>query len=68
MSNDLIVFASEDENHLAPLPPWKILVVDDDHDIHLSTSLVLKNTQLLGRTSWKATLPGLIWSPKFGGF
>ncbi|QLI82848.1 EAL domain-containing protein [Chitinibacter fontanus] len=50
MNDDFLVFANEDQpNSELALPPWAILVVDDDHDIHLSTSLVLKNTQLLGR-------------------
>jgi diguanylate cyclase (GGDEF)-like protein len=50
MNDDFLVFASEDqaESNLSP-SPWAILVVDDDHDIHLSTSLVLKNAPLLGR-------------------
>ncbi|WP_373975643.1 EAL domain-containing protein [Chitinibacter sp. SCUT-21] len=50
MHDDTLIFASEEQEQPEWQPsPWAILVVDDDHDIHLSTSLVLKNTQLLGR-------------------
>ncbi|WP_348945306.1 EAL domain-containing protein [Chitinibacter sp. FCG-7] len=50
MSDDLLVFANEDlPGAESTLPAWPILIVDDDQDIHLSTSLALKNTQLLGR-------------------
>jgi signal transduction histidine kinase/DNA-binding response OmpR family regulator len=32
------------------LPPWKVLIVDDDIDIHEMTQLALKNFQFAGRT------------------
>jgi diguanylate cyclase (GGDEF)-like protein len=50
MSDDFLIFAQEDPvTEGSCLAPWPILVVDDDHDIHLSTRLALKNTTLLGR-------------------
>ncbi|QLG87491.1 EAL domain-containing protein [Chitinibacter bivalviorum] len=49
MNDDLLIFSNEDQPSGLNLAPWSILVVDDDHDIHLSTALVLKNVQLLGR-------------------
>lgn len=30
--------------------PWKILIADDDHDVHTSTCLALRNTQFKGRS------------------
>lgn len=30
-------------------PPWEVLVVDDDDQVHLVTEFVLRNTTLLGR-------------------
>ncbi|WP_353572951.1 DUF3369 domain-containing protein [Candidatus Albibeggiatoa sp. nov. BB20] len=33
-----------------PLPPWKILIVDDEHDVHTMTKLSLKEFEFVGRT------------------
>ncbi|MEK7991585.1 MAG: DUF3369 domain-containing protein [Thiotrichaceae bacterium] len=32
------------------LPPWKILIVDDEHDVHTMTKLSLKEFEFSGRT------------------
>lgn len=31
------------------LPPWRILVIDDDPDVHATTAFALSGTQILGR-------------------
>ncbi|WP_273429193.1 bifunctional diguanylate cyclase/phosphodiesterase [Chitinibacter tainanensis] len=49
MSQDYLQFAPEDPHQQPGSPPWQILVVDDEEDVHLSTQLVLKNLLLLGR-------------------
>ncbi|MCV6638781.1 ATP-binding protein [Candidatus Albibeggiatoa sp. nov. NOAA] len=32
------------------LPPWKVLIVDDEHDVHTMTKLSLKEFEFAGRT------------------
>ncbi|MBS1197241.1 MAG: hypothetical protein H6R18_1026 [Proteobacteria bacterium] len=32
-----------------PLPPWRILIVDDDEDVHQSTVFALRDALILGR-------------------
>lgn len=32
------------------LPPWRILIVDDDEDVHQSTVFALRDAQILGRS------------------
>ena len=38
---------------IEPMTPWKILVVDDDFDIHEVTELALKSDYSM--SSWKMT-------------
>jgi diguanylate cyclase (GGDEF)-like protein len=47
--NDLVVFRSEPENHRSAdnTEPWKILVVDDDEQVHKVTSLALSDVKIL---------------------
>ncbi|MBF0160956.1 MAG: DUF3369 domain-containing protein [Magnetococcales bacterium] len=53
--NDAIAFASEGEADAnttpcqSPPPPWKILVIDDDADVHTLTQMVLRGYQFQGR-------------------
>ncbi|WP_339459157.1 putative bifunctional diguanylate cyclase/phosphodiesterase [Pseudomonas sp. EA_105y_Pfl2_R69] len=47
------LFAFDDETHpdnRSPTQPrWRILIVDDDQDVHQSTCFALANTEILGR-------------------
>lgn len=50
--DDFLFFAKEiaqEEQAKAPRPNFKILLVDDDLDVHLSTRLALKNFSFAGR-------------------
>lgn len=58
MSSDaLIPFLQEPDSPEAPapqtdlpvLPPWRVLVVDDDRDVHDSTGYALRGLELVGR-------------------
>ena len=46
---DDLLFADEDSGHHNGLPPWIVLVVDDEPDIHAVTRLTLENAQFSGR-------------------
>jgi len=51
-NDDKLIFAAEkkpEQPHSATLPPWKVLVVDDEESIHHITNLVLKNFTFDGR-------------------
>ena len=52
-SGDLILEDDEPADHLAPaMPdalPWRILIVDDDVDVHVVTKFALSNTHFQGR-------------------
>jgi response regulator RpfG family c-di-GMP phosphodiesterase len=44
--SDELIFAAEDtpvNDEAAPLRPWKILIVDDDEEVHSITKLALRN-------------------------
>ncbi|MCK9371972.1 MAG: EAL domain-containing protein [Sulfuricurvum sp.] len=43
MLNDEIVFLPEDEQPSSNREAWKILIVDDDHEVHSFTKLALRN-------------------------
>lgn len=50
--NDVIDFLEEDADTLAPemgLHPWKILIADDDSNVHETTLLALSGVRILGR-------------------
>ena len=53
--DELFIFAEEDESkELLALPPegnnrWKILIVDDDKDVHDATEFTLRGTLILNR-------------------
>lgn len=52
--SDTLVFADESEDELPPSPPvmgeaWKVLVVDDEKEVHSVTELVLKNFEFENR-------------------
>lgn len=50
--NDELIFAAEEENHKEPLflnERWKILVVDDDVEVHSFTKLALHDFTLHGK-------------------
>ena len=50
MSHDDLVFADEAEDGSAsPAPAWRILVVDDDADVHSTTTFALGNVEMQGR-------------------
>jgi len=54
MSEDLIQFASESDpvkktNSYFSLPPWKLLIVDDDPEVHNVTKFVLHEQRIHGR-------------------
>lgn len=50
-SDEAPLFAAEEETIIAPRPlqPWRILVVDDDADVHKATVYALGNTTVLDR-------------------
>jgi CheY-like chemotaxis protein len=49
-SNDQLVFADEsDEVELEELPPWKLLIVDDEPDVHSVTRMVMNGFRFDGR-------------------
>lgn len=48
--NELISFAAEHSPTLDELPcPWRVLVVDDDGEVHQATRYALEGVRLLGR-------------------
>ncbi len=51
MSDDELVFAEDEDSPGADAPgaPWKLLVVDDDEEIHSVTTLTLANFEFEGR-------------------
>ncbi|MCH8529834.1 MAG: DUF3369 domain-containing protein [Saccharospirillum sp.] len=47
---DKLIFAEEQDSPVASAhPPWKILIVDDDEEVHSITRLALKSFQFDGR-------------------
>ncbi|MFC4154902.1 EAL domain-containing protein [Massilia aurea] len=48
MTDDL-VFADEVDATVTTRPPWRILVVDDDADVHSTTTFALDNVVMQGR-------------------
>ena len=48
-SDDDLVFAEEDDEGHGDLPPWIVLVVDDEPDIHAVTRLTLEGARFEGR-------------------
>lgn len=53
MTDELIRFISDTESQGAlqttEVSPWKILVVDDDHEVHSTTRFVLRDQSIFGR-------------------
>ena len=49
MDDDSLDFLDEDDDQAAPLRAWKILIVDDDPDIHDVTKLALTGLEFNGR-------------------
>ncbi|MBK8971473.1 MAG: EAL domain-containing protein [Hahellaceae bacterium] len=47
--DDLIVFENESDDKGSEATPWKVLIVDDDDDVHRATFYSLKGTEVLGR-------------------
>ncbi|GAB3453256.1 EAL domain-containing protein [Massilia terrae] len=49
--SDGLVFADEIPRHgaRAPEPPWRIMIVDDDADVHTTTTFALSNMEMQGR-------------------
>ena len=51
-SNDDLVFlddSEDDSEDVADLQPWRVLVVDDDQDVHEATRFGLAHLLILGR-------------------
>jgi diguanylate cyclase (GGDEF)-like protein len=50
-TDDLLVFDEPDPTDEAPIATavWKVLLVDDDHDVHATTRLALGNVHIEGR-------------------
>lgn len=50
-ADDNLIFAPESEpEHRQPVPDgWRVLIVDDDPDVHSSTEFALRGKQILGR-------------------
>ena len=47
------LFASEPANNATPLvaaPPWKVMLVDDEEDVHAALRLTLADVQVDART------------------
>jgi len=49
MQNDEFLFAHEDAEPVRNECAWRVLVVDDEPDVHQSTLLALRNVQILNR-------------------
>ncbi|THF63681.1 EAL domain-containing protein [Pseudothauera nasutitermitis] len=51
MNDDLLEFSDELPAHALarPRPVWKVLIVDDDEDVHRSTELGLASVEVVGR-------------------
>lgn len=53
MSDEELSFVSEEDDSCGPTVPdgrcWRILLVDDDEDVHLATLYALKGIEILGR-------------------
>lgn len=47
--SDELLFAEEEESLSGGLPPWTVLVVDDEPDVHAVTRLALEKAQFAGR-------------------
>ncbi|UUX51356.1 DUF3369 domain-containing protein [Nisaea acidiphila] len=47
--NILDFLVDEPEDSAASAEPWKVLIVDDDHDVAATTSLVLRDVEVEGR-------------------
>ena len=51
--DDLIAFTDESEERDLPAtagpPPWKVLIVDDDPEVHSVTRFVLQDLRIFGR-------------------
>lgn len=52
MNEELLVFASDEisDNVMSQLESWRVLVVDDEPEIHHVTKMVLKDTEFDGRS------------------
>jgi diguanylate cyclase (GGDEF)-like protein len=51
-SDDDLLFIDEDRNLREPAkqePRWRIMIVDDDHDVHEATEFALSGVEILGR-------------------
>ena len=51
MSDDDQLLLLEDDDAPAPHapPPWRVLVIDDDHEVHEATRFALRDARILGR-------------------
>ena len=53
LDDDILLFAEEDDLTLpsgtSPQPCWKVLIVDDDRDVHEATELALRTVRILER-------------------
>ncbi|TWA85042.1 PAS domain S-box-containing protein [Azospirillum brasilense] len=47
--DDEILFADEEDGDREETPPWPILVVDDEDDVHAMTALLLDDVEFQGR-------------------
>ena len=61
MSDDDQLLLLEDDDAPAPHapPPWRVLVIDDDHEVHEATRFALRDARILGRPL--ALAPGNMW-------
>jgi|GEM_PF-5329687 len=48
-TSDKKVQSATDNTQKTALPPWKILIVDDENDVHIMTKLSLKGFEFEGR-------------------
>ena len=49
MTDDLVFADEVDAVDTGRLPPWRILIVDDDADVHSTTTFALDNVFMQGR-------------------
>ncbi|MBN2510205.1 MAG: DUF3369 domain-containing protein [Spirochaetales bacterium] len=51
-SQNQLVFEDESDHEASfcPVDTWKLLIVDDEEDVHVVTSLVLRNMEFMGKT------------------
>jgi EAL domain-containing protein (putative c-di-GMP-specific phosphodiesterase class I)/CheY-like chemotaxis protein len=48
-NSDLIILDDEESEPAHPVPAWRVLIVDDDDDVHTATDFAIRGAVILGR-------------------